>query len=254
MDDLPKRMKTLPAPQPDLASYEIGYGKPPVATRLQPGKSGNPKGRPRGKKSVRPELHEERLKAIILDEAYRTIKVNDGDRQISVPMAQAIIRSMAVTAAKGNTRAQRLFAELLASTENSNRKLNDEWVETAINYKVEWEKEIERCKRLELPVPSPLPHPDDIIINYRKGGPPVDIRCPMSKEELDDLRWWLARKTEYEQKLAYLKASITDPECTEYLDSIRRDIDDTRYILSIIDRGIDSRAGKECVERIQSAT
>jgi hypothetical protein len=29
-------------------SYNIHYGKPPVKTRWKPGRSGNPKGRPRG--------------------------------------------------------------------------------------------------------------------------------------------------------------------------------------------------------------
>lgn len=29
-------------------NYVVGYGRPPVATRFQPGRSGNPKGRPRG--------------------------------------------------------------------------------------------------------------------------------------------------------------------------------------------------------------
>ena len=40
-----------PAPPDDPEeepSYEVGYGKPPQATRFQPGKSGNPKGRPKG--------------------------------------------------------------------------------------------------------------------------------------------------------------------------------------------------------------
>jgi len=38
-------------------------------------------------------------------------------------MAQAIIRLLAVNAAKRRHRAQRLFAELLATTENANRLL-----------------------------------------------------------------------------------------------------------------------------------
>src|SRR5438477_7828410 len=32
--------------------YEVGYGKPPLHTRFQKGESGNPKGRPRGKKNM----------------------------------------------------------------------------------------------------------------------------------------------------------------------------------------------------------
>src|SRR5262249_2312776 len=29
-------------------AYEVGHGKPPIATRFKPGQSGNPKGRPKG--------------------------------------------------------------------------------------------------------------------------------------------------------------------------------------------------------------
>jgi hypothetical protein len=86
--------------RPDTATYEVGYGKPPESSRFKPGQSGNPKGRPRGAKNKIPALNEERLKSIILEEAYRTIKVNNGNRQVSVPMAQAIIRSLAVSAAR----------------------------------------------------------------------------------------------------------------------------------------------------------
>jgi hypothetical protein len=37
--------------------------------------------------SSRRALNEERLKTIIVDEAYRTIKVSEGKRQITIPMA-----------------------------------------------------------------------------------------------------------------------------------------------------------------------
>ena len=82
------------------AGYEVGYGKPPMETRFKKGQSGNPRGRPKGAKNKRPGLHEERLKDIILDEAYRGIAVREGERMVTIPMAQAIIRSMAVNAAK----------------------------------------------------------------------------------------------------------------------------------------------------------
>jgi hypothetical protein len=33
---------------PKNSDYDIGFGKPPKATRFKPGQSGNPKGRPKG--------------------------------------------------------------------------------------------------------------------------------------------------------------------------------------------------------------
>ena len=49
----------------------------------------------------------------MLEEAYRMIGVRDGLREVKVPMAQAIVRALAVNAVKGQQRAQRLFTELL---------------------------------------------------------------------------------------------------------------------------------------------
>lgn len=173
----------------DRPGYEVGYAKPPTDTRFKPGQSGNPRGRPKGSKNKRPGLHEERLKDIILDEAYRGIAVRDGDRNVTMPMAQAIVRSMAVNAAKGQHRAQRLFSELLASTETARRMLNDRWLETAIEYKVGWDKELLRRDRLGLKgLPEPLPHPDHIEIDFIEGT--ARVIGPSTKEEkaaIDDL-------------------------------------------------------------------
>src|SRR5437868_239041 len=100
------------------APYDVGYGKPPASTRFKPGQSGNPKGRPRGAKNRRPALHEERLKGIILQEAYRTIKVRDGEKNVAVPIATAVVRAVAVNAAKGNNRAATLFTQMINVVED----------------------------------------------------------------------------------------------------------------------------------------
>jgi hypothetical protein len=130
---------------------------------------------------VLPALNDERLKTIILEEAYRTIDINDVNGSISIPMAQAIVRSLAVNAAKGNQRAQRLFTQLLSSVEKDNKRLHDEWLQTAINYKVEWDTELERRRKLGILAPDPVPHPDHVIIDMQTGS--VRITGPMTKEE-----------------------------------------------------------------------
>jgi hypothetical protein len=38
--------------QPDEHMYEVGYAKPPRENRFRKGRSGNPRGRPRGSKNL----------------------------------------------------------------------------------------------------------------------------------------------------------------------------------------------------------
>ena len=62
--------------------YEVGYCKPPTTTRFQKGNSGNPRGRPKEAKDKLPAINEERMKSILIEEAYRAIKVRDGSRKL----------------------------------------------------------------------------------------------------------------------------------------------------------------------------
>lgn len=201
--------------------YEVGYAKPPEATRFRPGQSGNPRGRPKGAKNRRPALHEERMKEIILDEAYRTITVRDGERNVTVPMAQAIIRSLAVNAARGQHRAQRLFAELLSATERERVALQERFFGAALDYKIAWERELARRDALGIrDLPPPLPHPDHVIVDVRRGT--VRMAGPATKEEKAEWDAILAEKAVLEDCVAQLReANETETDADEIEDNLR---------------------------------
>jgi hypothetical protein len=221
--------------RPATAAYEVGYGKPPVHSRFRPGQSGNPKGRPRGSRNrpAPPALHEERLKTLVLEEAYRTISVNDASGVTTIPMAQAIIRSLAVNAAKGHQRAQRLFTELLATTERDNKRLYDQFLEVAITYKVEWERELERRHALGITGPEPLPHPDHVVVDLCTGT--VRITGPATKEEKAQWDLWLERKALSEEELQELEALRDDPDYPDKKIVLQK-IEWTKKVLEIIRR------------------
>lgn len=56
--------------------YEVGKGKPPKATRFKPGQSGNPKGRPKGRKNFATELAEVLNAPVSITEQGKTRKVS----------------------------------------------------------------------------------------------------------------------------------------------------------------------------------
>lgn len=162
--------------------YEVGYGKPPEDTRFRKGQSGNPRGRPKGARNKLPALNEERMKNIILEEAYRTITVRDGTRNITVPIARAVLRSLAVNAVKGQHRSQRLFADLLSGVETSNKALHDTWFSTALDYKIAWDEELQRRDRAGIThLTPPLPHPDQIRFDMSRGT--VIVHGPKTRDE-----------------------------------------------------------------------
>src|ERR1700745_1334214 len=56
--------------------YEVGYGKPPKRSQFKPGKSGNPRGRPKGTASFKSDLAAEMRERIALrDKNGRAHKV-----------------------------------------------------------------------------------------------------------------------------------------------------------------------------------
>jgi hypothetical protein len=91
-------------------AYEIGYRKPPAATRFAKGKSGNPKGRPKGSRNLEGQLRAE------LD---RKIVVTEGGRRRTMTRQQALISRIMASALQGDHKATTLLLRLLIDLERN---------------------------------------------------------------------------------------------------------------------------------------
>lgn len=83
-------------------NYPIGFGKPPRHAQFQKGRSGNPRGRPKGSKNFATLLGE------TLDER---VNVTENGRRCSISKLEAAVKQLVNRAASGDPKQmQQLFA------------------------------------------------------------------------------------------------------------------------------------------------
>jgi Family of unknown function (DUF5681) len=88
--------------------YEVGYGKPPLHTRFKTGQSGNPRGRPRGSKSL----------ATLVGEALdQKVVVTDGGSRRKISKREAMITQLVNRSAQADLKAMQLLLGIMQDIE-----------------------------------------------------------------------------------------------------------------------------------------
>jgi len=87
-----------------IDSYEVGYGKPPKATRFKKGVSGNPKGRPK----KLPDFGDE-----LLREARSLITISDNGKRIRISKHAGVMKQLIHKALTGHINATRIYLPLI---------------------------------------------------------------------------------------------------------------------------------------------
>ncbi|HZF75245.1 MAG TPA: DUF5681 domain-containing protein [Acetobacteraceae bacterium] len=90
-------------PRRPRGDYEVGYGKPPRHSRFRPGRSGNPKGRPKGAASL----------GTLLEKALaEVVVVRKGDRQQRISKGEAMIIQLVNKAAGADLAAMKVLLDV----------------------------------------------------------------------------------------------------------------------------------------------
>jgi len=90
-------------------TYEVGFGKPPKQSRFEKGTSGNPKGRPKGRRN---------LVTVLEQTLQETIVIKENGMHRTVTKLEAALKQLVNKAAAGDLVALRHLTALAKSAES----------------------------------------------------------------------------------------------------------------------------------------
>jgi hypothetical protein len=89
-------------------TYDVGFGKPPEPSQFRKGISGNPKGRPKGRRNL----------ASVLERALEEkVVINENGVRRTVTKLEAAVKQLVNQAASGDLAAMRQLSALVGSAE-----------------------------------------------------------------------------------------------------------------------------------------
>jgi hypothetical protein len=90
-------------------TYDVGFGKPPKASQFRKGSSGNPKGRPKGRRNL----------ATVLERTLQEkVVINENGVRRTVTKLEAAVKQLVNQAASGDLGAMRQLSALAGSTDD----------------------------------------------------------------------------------------------------------------------------------------
>ena len=96
-------------PPETARDYVVGYGKPPLHSRFQKGRSGNPKGRPRGRKN---------MSTLLSDALNGSVIVVENGRRKKITKREAIVTQLVNKSASADLKATQMVLAMLSDLES----------------------------------------------------------------------------------------------------------------------------------------
>jgi Family of unknown function (DUF5681) len=96
-------------PPETVRDYVVGYGKPPLHSRFQKGRAGNPKGRPRGRRN---------MSTLLSDALNGSVIVVENGRRKKITKREAIVTQLVNKSASADLKATQIVLAMLRDVES----------------------------------------------------------------------------------------------------------------------------------------
>jgi Family of unknown function (DUF5681) len=100
--------------QTDESDHEVGYGRPPKQSQFKKGRSGNPKGRPKGTRNIATEVSRALAEKVV---------INVGGRRKTITKREVAAIHLANKAASGDLKAINLIPAMERTSEERAKEL-----------------------------------------------------------------------------------------------------------------------------------
>ncbi|MGE3645013.1 MAG: DUF5681 domain-containing protein [Beijerinckiaceae bacterium] len=133
-------------------------------TRFKPGRSGNPKGRPRRSEPEALSIEQQPTKSALIRASRQKLQVREGDRIFEMDATTALVRAAQQTALKGSPYMQHRMLETIMKIEREEAGELESSRTFWADYKKCCYELLESERMARNPHTALYPHPDDVII------------------------------------------------------------------------------------------